>query len=392
MVSPDQTHPEGAPPQAQALLTPRADEALRLVRAQMPEILARARKAVREGSLGLIGWGACHPPVQKLDAAHEDHPWYFIGDIHGDFLAWHRLLARVEQDPDFRLCFLGDLVDRGPYSVESLASLLDAVARHPDRILWILGNHDEAIRFIPSEPIAMFAKPGVRFRATVEPAEFADWLNDPTDGVTVEEAETWGSLFVELCRRLPRAVLFSDGLLATHGGIPLADRWESLTTLEALQHERVLAFTWTRATSAPKKVGWKHDPVRREFSSGFEFGYKDLESFCSAVSDIYPVTQVVRGHDHVDGGVERPKQYRSIPLLTLNGFGFDYLTNSVHKYKPLLPLGRRLPGQRDVKIIDVPYDAAEHSAIYPAPAPTESPSAKSSTRTDETGATSQTES
>ncbi len=333
-----------------------ATDALKRIRAGMAAIFQRAAAKVDSGEFPLIGWGLALPRVQKLDPEQAGKPWFFIGDIHGDFLAWHRLFERVRQEKDFRLCFLGDLVDRGPLDIECLAALLEAVEKHPNQILWILGNHDEGLRFNP--------KAEKRFSSSVEPAEFADYLNEAHAGIAPQQLEEWGRLFINICRRLPRAMLFPDGLLATHGGVPLQDRWETLKTLEAFHHERVLGdFTWTRATNYPTKQGWKYDPAKRATSSAFEFGYKDLEGFCKAVETVFPVKRVVRGHDHVENGFEVPDKYKSIPLLTLNGFGFNCLNSSVADYRPKLVLGVGVPGELP-RVEEVSHLPEEHAGVY----------------------------
>ena len=334
-----------------------AADALKRIRVEMADIFQRAAGKVESGELSLIGWGFSLPRVQHLAAGHEGRPWFFIGDIHGDFLAWHRLFERVRQEKDFRLCFLGDLIDRGSLDLECFAALLEAAEKHPGQILWILGNHDEGVKFTP--------KAEKQFSSTVEPAEFVDYLNAPQNGITPQQLADWGKLFIHICRRLPRAVLFPDGLLATHGGVPLQDRWDTLKTLEAFHHERTLGdFTWSRATSYPSKQGWKYDPVRRTTSSAFEFGYRDMDGFCKAVEHVFPVKRVVRGHDHVEKGFEIPASYKNTPLMTLNGFGFNYLTGSNANYRPKLVLGVGVTGQLP-RIEEVNYQPEEHAGVYP---------------------------
>lgn len=337
-----------------------ANVELKDIRARKAEIFQRAEAKVASGELKLIGWGLTLPRVQKLAAEHEGKPWFFMGDIHGDFLAWHRLFERVRQEKDFRLCFLGDLVDRGPMDIECFAALLAAAEKYPDQILWILGNHDEGLRF----------KGGAekRFSSRVEPAEFVDYLNDPNDDITLQ-LENWGKLFINICERLPRAVLFKDGLLATHGGVPLQDRWDNLKTLEAFQDRRTLEdFTWSRATNYPSKLGWKYDPKRRATSSAFEFGYNDFTGFCKAVEQVFPVKRMVRGHDHVESGFEEPANYKDTEnnktMLTINGFGFNHLNNSVTNYRPKLALGVSVSG-RLPRVEEITYKPEEYADVYP---------------------------
>lgn len=338
-----------------------ADAELRRIRAALPQIFDGAALAVAGGELPLIGWGLSKPRVQKLSSSEQ---WFFVGDIHGDFLAWHRLLTKVREREGFRLCFLGDLVDRGPFSLECFASILEVSMLHPGQILWILGNHDEALGWNDKEK---------RFFSKVEPSEFADFLNEPHAGLaTAEQLVKWGNLFMDVASRLPRAILYEDGLLATHGGVPLGDQWADLKTLEAFHHPRCLGdFTWTRATEVPKKLGWKFDPIRRAKSSSFEFGYKDLEGFAQASAAVLPVKRVVRGHDHVENGHHCPSCYKAVPLLTVNGFGFNYLSNSVHQYRSSLLFGiGRADNLPEIKEVTFGHD--EYLEIYPAE-PAQSP-------------------
>jgi hypothetical protein len=303
-------------------------EAFNDIKSRMPQILSKTSTALKKNNLPLIGWGPFASRIQQLELLPDAEQWYFIGDLHNDFLAWHCLFNKVKENPNFRLCFVGDLVDRGPHHLECFAALLDAAFEHKDQILWILGNHDEGVKYSPRED--------KKFSSTVVPSEFASWLNEPSAEWTPKQLEDWGTLFVDVCAHLPRAALFSDGLLATHGGIPLEDRWGTLKNIESFNHPRTLDdFTWTRAASEPKRAGWMYDPDKRKRSSDFEFGYKDFNKFCQSVAEVFPVKRAVRGHDHVESGAQFLKEYTEYPVLTLNGFGFDYLTNSVKNYRKL---------------------------------------------------------
>jgi bis(5'-nucleosyl)-tetraphosphatase (symmetrical) len=62
-----------------------------------------------------------------------------IGDVHGCFRTLRKLLKRIAFDPESdRLWMTGDLVNRGPASLETL----EWAREHDERLTVVLGNHD----------------------------------------------------------------------------------------------------------------------------------------------------------------------------------------------------------------------------------------------------------
>ncbi len=285
-----------------------------------------------------------------------DH-WFFIGDIHGDFYALHSMIRHAEiLDPECRILFLGDIVDRGHLPFECIFLLLEWGLRHPGRLAWIAGNHDIA-----------YGRTGDGFISTCSPAETLEDFN--RDDAFISVRQRIGDFFVNVVELLPRALLFPEGLLATHGGMPHTDLQKDATAiedevsyLEWLSSEACLKdFTWTRITRYPKKYPDRH-------TSGSQYGYKDFESFCELKPSFFAPTAIVTGHEHAEGGADTHPTYIKYPALTLLGQGFDDLLsrNSAAfytQYRDMLRLGRGVPGNAP-EVINVPVDREDLLAVY----------------------------
>ncbi|MFR8441904.1 MAG: metallophosphoesterase, partial [Campylobacter sp.] len=89
---------------------------------------------------------------------------YIIGDVHG---CYRSLLALIEQLPhkfDSKICFVGDLIDRGPASADVVEFVR---ARGYDAVM---GNHER--RFIRNAKTALrYAKTG-KFTSSNDPCAF----------------------------------------------------------------------------------------------------------------------------------------------------------------------------------------------------------------------------
>jgi hypothetical protein len=263
--------------------------------------------------------------------------WFFIGDLHGDFFAMHSLLQHAQAlNSSCRILFLGDIVDRGVMPLESIFLLLEWGLQHPGRLAWIGGNHD----------VAFSCNEAGVFNTVVSPSEFLQELN-ASDALAGTRRRI-GRFFLEVTCRLPRALLFPDGLLATHGGFPLSDlhaQGQAITDekayLDWLNSEPCIKdFTWSRINRAPKKR-----PDR--YTSGSQYGFKDFEAFCQLQPQWFPVTHMVTGHEHPREGYDLHPNYKVNRALTLLGLGFDDFLpfpESHHHYKETLHLGQGVAG------------------------------------------------
>jgi hypothetical protein len=229
-------------------------------------------------------------------------PLWFVGDLHGDLLAFEAAMALVRSSPGTgrpgRIVFLGDFFDDGGFGLEVLLLVFETFLAAPAEVTVICGNHDEALAF-----------DGRRFTASVEPCDFADFLNAHAAHEWIERT---GKVAIRLFAHAPRALFFPDGLLAAHGGFPLQDlHGKLLATADWNDPACLEDFVWTRA----------HPTARRKmpnrFTKGSQFGYQDFADFCDLAASLgRPVTHMVRGHDHVEDRYAVFPAYAHRPILT----------------------------------------------------------------------------
>ena len=167
--------------------------------------------------------------------------------------------------PDTSYLFLGDYVDRGYYSVETITLLLCLKVRWPKRVILIRGNHES--------------------RSVTQVYGFYNECMKKYGSVNV-----WNA-FVDTFDYLPLSVVIDDSYFCVHGGLsPYIQNLDQIRILDRFQeipHEGPIS-----------DIMWSDpDPEREEFTlssrgAGFTFGAKAVDRFLT-VNKMY---HILRAH------------------------------------------------------------------------------------------------
>jgi serine/threonine-protein phosphatase 4 catalytic subunit len=136
-------------------------------------------------------------------------PITVCGDIHGQFYDLLELFSVGGRPPEQNFLFLGDYVDRGFYSTESLFLLLALKARYPTKIHLLRGNHESQT-------------------VTEEYGFMEEVVRKYDDGM-------YKACLKVFCV-LPLAALIDNAVFCVHGG--LSPSLQNLSQIEALDRKQ----------------------------------------------------------------------------------------------------------------------------------------------------------
>ena len=180
----------------------------------------------------------------------------FIGDTHGDLEASQKvikdyLLARRSLGeggkPGNKIVFLGDYVDRGPYSKENLDFLLKTKLKYPNQIYLLQGNHE-------GHHILKFS-----------PAEFWESLNE-------EKYATFSTIVENMS-----LVVVTKDIIALHGVLPDVKNLEEINNI-GLGSEQWHQITWGDFEEAEGEY-LGIDPLTGRPQFGRDYFFKLMERF-----------------------------------------------------------------------------------------------------------------
>lgn len=191
-----------------------------------------------------------------------------MSDIHGNFYPMIRLLTYVNYRPEHdQLVIVGDMIDRGPDSVQVLNQLYSLSKRYPKNVTVLQGNHEDMM--------------GMFFAGATD-----QWLSFGGTEIiheleTIDESVLSGSIDSILTWALTRPVLHDDGeYIYVHAGIDpnrMLDNQDRNEMIWMPYSHSGINFNYVPPeeilkTTYGKKVIYGHTPRGYVFDDGAKMG------------------------------------------------------------------------------------------------------------------------
>lgn len=209
-------------------------------------------------------------------------PVKIVGDIHGQYHDLIRIFNSCGHPPLTNYLFLGDYVDRGYKSLETILLLLCYKIKYPENFFMLRGNHESA----NITKIYGFYDECKR-RLPLISGSHKLWKN-----------------FVDVFNSLPIAATINDKIFTIHGG--LSPELRDLKQIEQIQRptdipdKGLLAdLLWSDPDPKLKTFSETHWP-KNDRGVSYCFGKKHVDHFLNR----FNMDLIVRGHMVVEDGYE----------------------------------------------------------------------------------------
>ena len=199
-------------------------------------------------------------------------PIHVCGDIHGQYYDLLRIFEHCGYPGDYNYLFLGDYVDRGKQSLETVCLLLCYKIKYPTKVTLLRGNHESSVT---NRIYGFYDECKRRYNVRI-----------------------WRS-FTDLFNYLPVAALIDEKILCMHGG--LSPELKNLQNIENISRPTDIPDSGLLCDllwSDPDKEVLEYDENDRGVS--VIFGEKVVEDF-NKKNDL---DLIIRAHQVVDDGYE----------------------------------------------------------------------------------------
>ena len=199
-------------------------------------------------------------------------PIHVCGDIHGQYYDLLRIFEHCGYPGEYNYLFLGDYVDRGKQSLETICLLLCYKIKFPNKVTLLRGNHESSVT---NRIYGFYDECKRRYNVRI-----------------------WRS-FTDLFNFLPVAALIDEKILCMHGG--LSPELKNLQNIENISRPTDIPDSGLLCDllwSDPDKEVLEYDENDRGVS--VIFGEKVVEDF-NKKNDL---DLIIRAHQVVDEGYE----------------------------------------------------------------------------------------
>ncbi|OHS93122.1 Serine/threonine-protein phosphatase 4 catalytic subunit 2 [Tritrichomonas foetus] len=217
-------------------------------------------------------------------------PVTVVGDIHGHILDLFRILNKCGMPPFRKYLFLGDIVDRGEFSIETLIVIFLLKIVYTDHIYIIRGNHE--------------------FDYLCQQCGFF------TEVVKYYEEPTVYNSCINVFGHIPLAAKINNSFLCVHGGI--GPSFTSLDKFYSIKKpfddfgddDFIDSVLW----SDPSTDVEQYAPSSR--GSGYFFGAEATKEFCEKNH----IKMIIRGHECVNDGFEYHFDQKLITVFSASNY------------------------------------------------------------------------
>jgi serine/threonine-protein phosphatase PP1 catalytic subunit len=211
-------------------------------------------------------------------------PLHVCGDIHGQYYDLLRIFEHCGYPGEFNYLFLGDYVDRGKQSLETVCLLLCYKIKFPEKVTLLRGNHESSVT---NRIYGFYDECKRRYNVRI-----------------------WRS-FTDLFNWLPVAAIIDEKILCMHGGLsPELKNLQNITDIPRPTDIPDTGLLCDLLWSDPDKDCVEYDENDRGVS--VIFGEKIVQDF-NKKNDL---DLIIRAHQVVDDGYEFFAQRQLITIFS----------------------------------------------------------------------------